>query len=512
MGRNRPRALRTLRALVRAAASSRAVRLRFRDTERATSEEPADVLALAFDPPRWIAAAWLRERGSLRLLDLDRVLGVRASRRRAGPPPDGFDPAYFASRPLLDPDAGPAREETVSLPAALRDLAPALLPAARLERVRGGWLARVRTSRPEVLAALAGSLGAAAGIDSGSRMPAARRAPGTAETRLLRLATWLIGRGEPATRAQIYEAFPGAYRGSAAARERKFTRDKDDLRRLGFAVEKVELGPGEEQVGYLLDARSSSLPPIDLEPEEAALLWAAGVDALRLSVHPLRDDLESALRKLALGARGLPPRAAALEDLGGSAADAAPPDALARLVEAWERRKRITIGYYRARADEVVERQVDVFGWAARRGEWILVGHDHLRGEVRIFYLSRVRSLQVNAVRPQDPDYEIPGGFDVRRWSRQEVWDYAVHPPLPAAVRFRGSLARLARQILPGASVSTEPDGARMARLEVRNLRGLVRQALAWGLEAELVEPAEGRAMAREILAALGAVEAGGRP
>jgi hypothetical protein len=30
-----------------------------------------------------------------------------------------------------------------------------------------------------------------------------------------------------------------------------------------------------------------------------------------------------------------------------------------------------------------------------------------------------------------------------------------------------------------------------------------VRQALAWGPEAELVEPAEGRAMAREILAAL---------
>ena len=40
----------------------------------------------------------------------------------------------------------------------------------------------------------------------------------------------------------------------------------------------------------------------------------------------------------------------------------------------------------------------------------------------------------------------------------------------------------------------------RLARLEVRNLRGLVRQVLAWGLEAELTEPAEGRAMACEML------------
>jgi proteasome accessory factor B len=331
-----------------------------------------------------------------------------------------------------------------------------------------------------------------------------RRATRNAETRLLRLATWLLAREEPATRAQIQEAFPDDYRGTAQARERKFTRDKDGLRRLGLAVEKVDLGRAEDQVGYLLDARSSSLPPLDLSPEEAALLWTAGVGALRLSDHPLRDDLEGALRKLALGVRGLPPRASTLEDLAGEPAGPDGRRLLGDLVEAWERRKRITVAYWRASADEVVEREVDVFGWASRRGEWIFVGHDHLRGEVRIFYLSRVRSLRASRVRPQDPDYEIPADFDVRRWSRQEVWDYAVHPPRPATVRFRGSLARIAASLLPRAKVTTGPEGARLARLEVRNLRGLVRQALAWGPEAELVEPEEGRAMARRILASLG--------
>jgi hypothetical protein len=39
-----------------------------------------------------------------------------------------------------------------------------------------------------------------------------------------------------------------------------------------------------------------------------------------------------------------------------------------------------------------------------------------------------------------------------------------------------------------------------------------VRQALAWGLEAELVEPAEGRGMAREILAPLAAGPEGVTP
>jgi proteasome accessory factor B len=361
-------------------------------------------------------------------------------------------------------------------------------------------------------------------------MPSARRPanPPTSahETRLLRLAAWILEQPEPATRARIYEAFPDAYGGRPDAAERKFTRDKDALKRLGFNLETEQLGGKEDQVGYFIDARSSTLPPIDLAADEAAAVWTAAAGALRLSTHPLRDELESALRKLVVGARGLPPRAAATEDLAPEAAPEGAADGaklLARLADAWERRRRVRIGYWRVATGEVVERDVDVYGWARRRGEWIFVGHCHLRQGVRIFYLSRVRTLRTvplpkeeaaaRARRGKKGDYDVPDAFDVRAWSRQQIWDYDVHPLRPATVRFRGSLARLARQLLPGAKVATDDTGARVARLEVRNLRGLVRQALAWGPEAELVEPEDGRAMAREMLGGLRArLRTGGRP
>jgi predicted DNA-binding transcriptional regulator YafY len=325
------------------------------------------------------------------------------------------------------------------------------------------------------------------------------------EARLLRLAAWIIAQREPVTRARIYEAFPREYGGRPEAAERKFSRDKDALRRLGFNLETEELGGREEQVGYAIDARTSTLPPVELGPDEAAAVWTAGVGALRLSLHPLRDELESALRKLVVGVKGLPPRAAATEELATpSGADG--DRLLPRLVT----------------SGEVVERDVDVYGWARRRGEWIFVGFDHLRDAVRIFYLSRVRSLRTvrlprpeadaRARRGKKGDYDVPPGFDVRRWSRQQIWDYAVHPPVAAAVRFRGSLADIADQLLPAAQVTAEESGARLARVAVRNLRGLVRQALAWGPEAELLEPPEARAAAREILASLAAPWSGGAP
>lgn len=500
-----PAELRHLLALAGASMSGRAARVRFRDSETTTVSRTVDVLALAFDVPRWLVAAWCRERHALRVLELGRVLHVQAGRARAGPPPDGFDPLDFGLHRFLDPDAGPPEPVVLWLEDRLADLAPVLLPTAQLEpALFGGSLCLVNASRRDVVTALADSLGPGAAVDFGPRMPTPTKQPATAETRLLKLAAWLLSQDEPVTRSQIVEAFCDEYRGKPDAVERKFTRDKDALRRLGYAIEPVELGSREEAVGYVIDARSCSLPRIDFTADEAALVWTAGVGALRFSTHPLGDELESALRKLVVGAKGLPPRAAAPEELRGERASAVEQKTLSKLVDAWERRKRVTICYWRVATNDLVERQLDVYGWASRRGEWILVGHDHLRNAVRLFYLARVRTLKVNTVRPQDPDYVVPDDFDIRRWSRQQIWDYDLHPPQPAVVRFRGSLARIAKQLLPAASVTTDAAGFRVARLEVRNLRGFVRQALAWGPEAELVEPAAGRTMAREILAALG--------
>jgi proteasome accessory factor B len=352
-------------------------------------------------------------------------------------------------------------------------------------------------------------------------MAKARTAKKPHEARLLQLAAWILDQSEPVTRGQIFAAFPDDYGGKPDAAERKFTRDKDALKRLGFNLETEELGGRDEQIGYAIDAWTSMLPPIELGPDEAAAAWTAAVGALRLSLHPMRDELESAVRKLVVGVKGLPPRAAATEELGPEPTPETE-KLLRMLVRAWERRSRIRISYWRVSEGKVVDRDVDVYGWARRRGEWIFVGHDHLRDATRIFYLSRVRALELVDL-PRDEaearakggkqgDYDIPAMFDVRRWSRQQVWDYEVHAPVAAAVRFRGSLAGTAKQLLPGAQVTTDESGARVARLEVRNLRGLVRQVLAWGSEAELLDPAEGRATARDILASIVRVDGWGTP
>jgi predicted DNA-binding transcriptional regulator YafY len=331
-------------------------------------------------------------------------------------------------------------------------------------------------------------------------MPSTGKRGTAAEARLLKLATWLSNHGEPVTRQQVYEAFPDDYAGKDEAREKKWTRDKQDLRKLGIPVQFLE-EEGREGA-YLVEATSCTLPRLDFAPDEASVVWMAGLAALRTHDHPLADDLETALRKLVVGAKGLPPKATLLEGEWSVPEPAALRKWLGTLADAIERRKRVKVAY-RKSDGTVTQRLVDVYGYAWRRGHWIFAGHCHMRDAVRMFYLERVQSLAIAPAQAKKADYAIPADFDIRSWSRQETWDYFVHEPRAALVRFRGSLAALAPKLLPTARFSREPDNARVARLDVRNLGGLVRQALAWGPEAELLEPAEGREMAREILASL---------
>jgi predicted DNA-binding transcriptional regulator YafY len=331
-------------------------------------------------------------------------------------------------------------------------------------------------------------------------MPKPPRTGVSAEARLLKLAAYLHDQGAPVTREQIYEAFPDDYRGSDAAREKKFTRDKDALLALGLALQFDE-GEGENGA-YVLDVSSSFLPSLSFTPEEAAVVWAAGQAALVNHEHPLAEDLETALRKLAVGATGIPPRAAALEAEPRADESKRTRKLLDAVTGALAARRRVRLRYRNASGVET-DRLLDVYGYAWRRGEWIVVGHCHLRDATRLFYLRRFVSVRLAPATPRGPDYRVPSAFQIRSWSGQEPWNYLAHEARPAAVRFRGSLLPTAKQLLPGASWTKEADGSLTGRLEVRNLPGLVRQALAWGPDAELVEPADGREMALGALTGL---------
>ena len=62
---------------------------------------------------------------------------------------------------------------------------------------------------------------------------------------------------------------------------------------------------------------------------------------------------------------------------------------------------------YRARGSGVTERLFDPYGVVRREGYWYAVGHDHLRGQVRLFRLDRVLEAE-----PLGETFGLPPEYD----------------------------------------------------------------------------------------------------
>jgi predicted DNA-binding transcriptional regulator YafY len=152
-------------ALAHARRSSCRIRLTYRDAGDAVTEREVDVLGLSFQDGQWYAFVHCHLRRAVRLLRLDRVLEVRATRRPArARPPRGFDAAFFASAEFLEPGAPVAHLSTIRATGPIAAAAPVLFPSAITERDGRTLLCHVRVSRRSVLASLVESLGEGATI------------------------------------------------------------------------------------------------------------------------------------------------------------------------------------------------------------------------------------------------------------------------------------------------------------------------------------------------------------
>jgi len=248
-----------------------------------------------------------------------------------------------------------------------------------------------------------------------------RRAPEpepTPDERILSLMLLLMG-GDRKSREEIFAAIPAYVTKKTEAGERKFERDKKELRALGIAIDE-----DEDDHTYAIKRREYELPELALDEEEREVLVLAASAMRSARTNDHRDLAENALRKLAFDRVAHP---------GGSAPshlafNLAPHDASARfrrnlatLESAIESRKRVTMVYTGGDGTSASNRMVDPYGLAYRAGNWQLVGYCHHRKSLRTFRVDRIKSLKPGK-RPETPDFEIPATFSLARHLQRSPW------------------------------------------------------------------------------------------
>lgn len=202
--------------------------------------------------------------------------------------------------------------------------------------------------------------------------------------RILNLTICLLAARRYLTREQIRETVEGYAGLSDGAFERTFERDKDELRHLGVPVETGPLSVYfSDEFGYRIPRGDFELPPIEFTADEAAVVSMAGRVWQEAN---LAESTQLALAKLR--AAGLAAHTDGSELLAPtSTARVAAFEPLWQALVAGRR----VLFHYRGGGDvRALKREVDPWGIVSHKGSWYLIGHDHDRGDVRMFKLARI--------------------------------------------------------------------------------------------------------------------------
>lgn len=318
--------------------------------------------------------------------------------------------------------------------------------------------------------------------------------------RLLDLVALLLDAATPLSWADVRAAFPEDYGGSDDAAERKFERDKAELLELGIPLTYLP-ATDEAPEGYVVDRSAYYLPEVGLTAEELAVLYAAGSAALTSGAFPGRQDLAHALRKIGFFAEGPLPAPKVRLELGAVGEAKELPARLELLWTAITARKSVELEYFSPHGQATTRRRVDPWGLALRRGLWTLVGHCHLRNDVRVFHVHRVRSLTLNTARPRSPDFEVPSDFRLDEWVATWPWQHRFHAPVDVHVHLAGALAPLASRLF-GAPAAPRGSGVEVV-LRVTDLDGLARYVLSLGEHARVTAPPQAADRVAELATAV---------
>jgi proteasome accessory factor B len=222
--------------------------------------------------------------------------------------------------------------------------------------------------------------------------------------------------------------------------ERKFDRDKEELRILGVPIEVGPVVRGfEDEVGYRIRRDMFELPEISLEADEAAVVGLAA----RVWQHArLASATTQGLRKLRAG--GVEVDETALAIIEPQLATDEP--AFDAVFAAVTQQRELEFEYRGTRDEAPARRQLQPWGIVSWHGHWYVVGHDLDRAAARMFRVSRI----VGSPEVAERTFVRPEGVDLRKLAA------SLAPPEPqgtATVRVRhGSgevLRRRARQVRP---------------------------------------------------------------
>lgn len=289
--------------------------------------------------------------------------------------------------------------------------------------------------------------------------------------RLMNLVAFLLASPEPVPFSEIRKSVVG-YNDFARedAVEKRFDRDKKELREIGIPVEYVA-SDEQGRDGYYISREQYFHHELALSAAEASVLVLLG-NAARQGNDAINSNLRSALLKMAIDSPLQEEVTEAISQRHVRAftrgrRDRAALDNLDRLVNAVASRKHVKFKYRPVASGKPAERHVHPYGLGYREGEWYLVGLDLDRDALRQFKVVRIQGA-VHVKKGKKPDFRVPAGFDIEQHIERAPWQFQNGKAEWAEILFHPDVAWMVEENRkPGETFETRADGSGVLKLKV---------------------------------------------
>lgn len=255
----------------------------------------------------------------------------------------------------------------------------------------------------------------------------AERTKVTKTERLLNLISLMLRSRTPVPFSDIAGSVVGYNDGARLdSIEKRFDRDKAELRNMGIPIDYVDTGLTETS-GYVIPRDKFFLQPLQIDRADAVLLAIAGrAGGVSASSPLMRSAFESAIRKLSVDMpdvdHSLTETPSVLQVSSGHEKAGRVLRALCASVYS---RRSVRFQYEGRTDEEPRRRNMDPYGMGISRGEWYAVGRCHSRDAIRMFKLARIVG-DVSPIGPSDSsdEFKIPSGFRISDHLHREPWQF----------------------------------------------------------------------------------------
>ena len=138
-----------------------------------------------------------------------------------------------------------------------------------------------------------------------------------------------------------------------------------------------------------------------------------------------------------------------------------------------------------SRGGEENRRKVDPYKVTFFDSTFYLIGLCHLRSEVRMFVLDRIKMMNIT-----DETFEIPSDFDLETYM-QSPFKVIHDEPVKVTIRFDKKAAGYIKEKIwhHSQEIESQKDGSIIFSAEVAGTEEVKHWVMSWGTSAEIIQP-----------------------